>query len=347
MKKKTIILFAILLAILVGIACYMQYRYTHQSIKSFTATGCTVEGIIVKDSVSYLEVQFDDEKHTMKKIAVKDEEILKKISESNLQEIIGVNIASDIPKNVLEDDHLVSDFNNFNPLQLLTETDKYDKFFEIADVSFSEEHSFVGKVLEETTTYMIVEPEKDEYERTVAEKIKVEYGIDHKDYLYGVGRMVVIYYKGAINSTENPIIKTNDISVEGFREWEMKVVPSNENVSKKIYDKAQPHDSDTTSHWYRQYNLYYHGLEDVIITVDGEQHSLAHALKRGKITMSAILAKANQDVSDGIIEDLRYKDGGSTVFKYPDYTIVKYHTLDGNDDMYIGTPDIDIYVKDK
>ena len=99
MKKKTIILFAILLVILVGIACFMQYRYTHQSLKSFTATGCTAEGIIVKDSVSYLEVQFDDEKHTAKKIAVKDEEILKKISESNLQEIIGVNIASDIPKN--------------------------------------------------------------------------------------------------------------------------------------------------------------------------------------------------------------------------------------------------------
>ena len=349
MKKKTIILFAILLVILVGIACFMQYRYTHQSIKSFTATGCAVEGIVVKDSVSYLEVQFDDEKHTAKKIAVKDEEILKKISESNLQEIIGVNIASDIPKKVLEDDHLVSDFNNFNPLQLLTETDKYDEFFEIADVSFSDEHSFVGKVIEETTTYMIVEPEKDEYERTVAEKIKIEYGTDHLDYLYGTGRLVVIYYKGDINTADGNMasIKSDDISTEGFREWEMKVVPSNENVSKKIYDKAQPHDSDTTSHWYRQYNLYYHGLEDVIITVDGEQHSLAHALKRGKITMSAILAKANQDVSDGIIEDLRYKDGGSTVFKYPDYTIVKYHTLDGNDDMYIGTPDIDIYVKDK
>ena len=85
----------------------------------------------------------------------------------------------------------------------------------------------------------------------------------------------------------------------------------------------------------------------MIITVDGEQHSLAHALKRGKITMSAILAKANQDVSDGVIQDLRYKDGGSAVFKCPDYTIVKYHTLDGNDDMYIGTPDIVIDVKDR
>ena len=216
-------------------------------------------------------------------------------------------------------------------------------------VNPEEEQSFVGKVIEETTTYMIVESEKDEYERTVAEKIKIEYGTDHIDYLYGTGRMVVIYYKGKINTDDGKMssIKTDDISVEGFRDWKMKVVPSNELVTKKIYDKAQPHDSDSESYWYRQYNLYYHGLEDVIITVDGEQHSLAHALKRGKITMSAILAKANRDVADGVIQDLRYKDGGSAVFKYPDYTIVKYHTLDGNDDMYIGTPDIGIDVKDR
>ena len=216
-------------------------------------------------------------------------------------------------------------------------------------VNSNKEQSFVGKVIEETTTYMIVEPANDEYERTVAEQIKIEYGTDHKDYLYGTGRLVVIYYKGEINTDDGKMssIKTDDISVEGFREWEMKVVSSNEHTTKKIYDKAQPHDSDTESHWYRQYNLYYHGLEDVIITVDGEQHSLAHAMKLGKITMSAILAKANQDVSDGIIDELVYKDGGSHVYKYPDYTIVKYHTLDGNDDMYIGTTDIGIDVANK
>lgn len=216
-------------------------------------------------------------------------------------------------------------------------------------VNPDEEQSFVGTVIEETTSYMVVEPAHDEYEKTVADRIKIEYGTDHIDYLYGTGRMVVIYYKGDINTADGNMasIKSDDISTEGFREWEMKVVPSNEPNNKKIMEKTQPHDSDTTSHWYKQYNLYYHGLEDVIITVDGEKHSLAHALKRGKITMSAILAKANQDVSDGVIQDLRYKDGGSVVFKYPDYTIVKYHTLDGNDDMYIGTPDIGIDVKDR
>ena len=216
-------------------------------------------------------------------------------------------------------------------------------------VNPDEEQSFVGKVIEETTTYMIVEPEKDEYERTVAEKIKIEYGTDHLDYLYGTGRLVVIYYKGDINTADGNMasIKSDDISTEGFREWEMKVVPSKEPNNKKIMEKTQPQNSETTSHWYKQYNLYYHGLEDVIITVDGEQHSLAHALKRGKITMSAILAKANQDVTDGVIEEISYDDGGSSVFKYPDYTIVKYHTLDGNDDMYIGTPGIGIDVKNR
>ena len=216
-------------------------------------------------------------------------------------------------------------------------------------VNPDEEQSFVGTVIEETTSYMVVEPAHDEYEKTVADRIKIEYGTDHIDYLYGTGRMVVIYYKGDINTADGNMasIKSDDISTEGFREWEMKVVPSNEPNNKKIMEKTQPHDSDTTSHWYKQYNLYYHGLEDVIITVDGEQHSLAHALKRGKITMSAILAKANQDVADGVIEEISYDDGGSSVFKYPDYTIVKYHTLDGNDDMYIGTPDIGIDVKNK
>ena len=216
-------------------------------------------------------------------------------------------------------------------------------------VNPDEEQSFVGTVIEETTSYMVVEPAHDEYEKTVADRIKIEYGTDHIDYLYGTGRMVVIYYKGDINTADGNMasIKSDDISTEGFREWEMKVVPSNEPNNKKIMEKTQPHDSDTTSHWYKQYNLYYHGLEDVIITLDGEQHSLAHALKRGKITMSAILAKANQDVADGVIEEISYDDGGSAVFKYPDYTIVKYHTLDGNDDMYIGTPDIGIDVKDR
>lgn len=53
-------------------------------------------------------------------------------------------------------------------------------------------NSFVGKVIEETTTYMIVEPVKDKADGDMGDKVKVEYGTDHYDYLYGQGRKVVI-----------------------------------------------------------------------------------------------------------------------------------------------------------
>ena len=108
-------------------------------------------------------------------------------------------------------------------------------------VNPDEEQSFVGTVIEETTSYMVVEPAHDEYEKTVADRIKIEYGTDHIDYLYGTGRMVVIYYKGDINTADGNMasIKSDDISTEGFREWEMKVVPSNEPNNKKIMEKCR------------------------------------------------------------------------------------------------------------
>lgn len=210
-------------------------------------------------------------------------------------------------------------------------------------VNLSEEQSFLATILEETSSYMIVEPAENEYERVIADKIKIEYSTEHIDYLYGTGRKVVIYYKGSIDATEPATIKTDEISTEGFREWNLKVFPSTTAIKELVVPKAPEYDKD----WYRQYNLYYYGIDGIAVEVDGKDLDLTAAINQGMITMSAILARANQDVADGKIDELMYKDGGSKVYKYPDYTIVKYHTLDGNDDMYIGTPDIDINVANK
>lgn len=81
--------------------------------------------------------------------------------------------------------------------------------------------------------------------------------------------------------------------------------------------------------------------------VDNQTISLIEALENGKLTLNAIIQKANRDVADGKLEELVYKDGGSQVYKYPDYTIIKYHTLDGNRDVYIGSSDMDIHIADK
>ncbi len=209
-------------------------------------------------------------------------------------------------------------------------------------------YSFVGTVLEETTTYMIVEPIKDKPDITMGDKVKVEYGTDHIDYLYGIGRKVVIYFEGKHIATEDgmKLIKSDDISTEGFREFEIEVKPS-QKKEKRMVLSSDDIDKFTSFGHISDVNLYYYGLDEVMITIKGFTMPLEKALEQGRITLQGIIAKANQDVTDGLLEELVYKDGGSQVYKYPDYTIIKYHTLDGNRDVYIGSADMDIEIANK
>ena len=74
-------------------------------------------------------------------------------------------------------------------------------------------NSFVGTVIEETATYMIVEPNEDEIERKSSDRIVVNYGTDHIDYLYGIGRKVIINYSGYILETYPAQINTDSIQI--------------------------------------------------------------------------------------------------------------------------------------
>lgn len=186
--------------------------------------------------------------------------------------------------------------------------------------------SFVGTILEETTKYMIVEPNKDEEERKSADKIQINYGTDHIDYLYGVGRKVVIYYTGEIMESYPAKINTNNISINGYEDFEI-TVKASKNVRKKkiLNNKDLAADS-------RDFNLYYYGLDEVRVNVNNKNMSLEEALKSGKITLSGIEQKANKDFPNAI----SYDDGGSMEYHYKNYTIIKVHKLDGNRDVYIG-----------
>lgn len=186
--------------------------------------------------------------------------------------------------------------------------------------------SFVGTILEETRKYMIVEPNEDEKERKSADKIQINYGTDHIDYLYGVGRKVVIYYTGEIMESYPAKINTNNISINGYEDFEI-TVKASKNVRKKkiLNNKDLAADS-------RDFNLYYYGLDEVSVNVNNKNMSLEEALKSGKITLSGIEQKANKDFPNAI----SYDDGGSMEYHYKNYTIIKVHKLDGNRDVYIG-----------
>lgn len=198
-------------------------------------------------------------------------------------------------------------------------------------------NSFVGTVLEETSTYMIVEPNEDEEERKSADKIKIDYGTEHKDYSYGVGRKVIIKYSGYIKETYPAQIDTDDILINGYEQFVLTVKTSiNKNKTKILNNK----DLDKYN---TDYDLYYYGIDEVNITIDNKTMLLEDALKSGKITLDGIVEKANKDLNEGNITGDMYKDGGSMIYQYSNYTIIKLHTIDGNRDVYIGTKDMTIH----
>ena len=64
-------------------------------------------------------------------------------------------------------------------------------------------------------------------------------------------------------------------------------------------------------------------------------------IKNGNIEneklIDEILQQGKLDAKYGICEEAYYKDGGSIEYQYPKYTVLKYHSLDGNGDFVIGS----------
>lgn len=193
-------------------------------------------------------------------------------------------------------------------------------------------NSFVGTILEETTTYMIVEPNEDEVERKSADKIVINYGTDHIDYLYGVGRKVIINYTGDIMESYPAQINTDNILINGYEKFELTVKTSDNKNTNKILNNRDLYKNNS------DYDLYYYGLDEVKITVDNKTMSLKEALRSGKMTIDGLIIKANKDFPNAV----SYDDGGSMEYHYDNYTIIKLHKVDGNRDVYIGTKDITI-----
>ena len=207
--------------------------------------------------------------------------------------------------------------------------------------------SFVGTVIEEDTHYMVVEPNTDEEEYRISKKIRVEYLNDHIDYLYGKGRKVVITYIPPIEGGKT--IVTDDIRHDGFEDFTLSVQYYEDKLP--VTSSAMPYsdryitlvannrDFNCDS---SDYNLYYLGLYDVYVTVDKTTLPLKEALFYGKVTLDGIIAECNRLSSLGIIQDEVFKDGGSTIYDFGDFRILKYHTLDGNRDIFIGKPEMTI-----
>ena len=130
------------------------------------------------------------------------------------------------------------------------------------------------------------------------------------------------------------IIKTVNITYNSIPDFEILFYDQDPTESYKVYTILDKSETDKYD-----YNIYgYNGI--VNIKIDGNEYSLKEALLENKITMEEIIGKADKDEKDGKITAEMYKDGGSMEYYYDNYTIIKFATLSGNRDVYIGTKDL-------
>lgn len=142
-------------------------------------------------------------------------------------------------------------------------------------------------------------------------------------------------------TTPPPTIEA-DRDITGNLDFELSVTPSGKKERTEILRVNEKYENGSTS-----YSLYYYGLSDVSITIDGQTLPLAQALQEGKLTPQDIRRKGWQDLENKKIRGGAYRDGGSVDYLYGDFTIIKFNTLDGLRDFYIGIPEMELNALEK
>ncbi|MBR3996191.1 MAG: hypothetical protein IKI97_13065 [Clostridia bacterium] len=135
MKKYIYLIISLLIVVIgSGIICFQNHK-ADNTVNCSGSVMCSAQSFQNTNDGAYLEITLDDEKHTKKKLAIKDENVIKKLNDNPIEYVIGVNLKATIPDKALEGK---ADYYIKDSIQLLIDYDDYDKYFEIVDVSFGE-----------------------------------------------------------------------------------------------------------------------------------------------------------------------------------------------------------------
>lgn len=141
--------------------------------------------------------------------------------------------------------------------------------------------------------------------------------------------IVSLRFETLMDVTEFPVICSYSLESSNYtKKFELNYYQRKDKGLKKIIDKNDNPDY--------KYSVYTFG-GDVDFTIDKDMvYTFEKAIEQKILTVEDILTQARMDADYGICEKGYYSDGGSTEFLYEDYTILKYSTLDGLEDVVIG-----------
>lgn len=122
-------------------------------------------------------------------------------------------------------------------------------------------------------------------------------------------------------TTPPPTIEADRDTIDNL-DFELSVTPSGKKERTEILRVNEKYENGSTS-----YSLYYYGLSDVSITIDGQTLPLAQALQEGKLTPQDILRNSYLRKESGEIDGGAFRDGGTVHYSYEDFTIFKLDSV--------------------
>lgn len=103
---------------------------------------------------------------------------------------------------------------------------KREKSVPVSDSTFDINLSFAGTIIEENQAYLIVEPNEDEDVRKISDRLYVQLkDIENRDYLYGEGQKVVIYY---IASPKSAVFEITATKILPYADENIGVLPADD-----------------------------------------------------------------------------------------------------------------------
>ena len=264
---------------------------------------------------------------------------------------ISDNIKEDsiiIENNKIKNEELLDNFienaNNKQPaiLELNIITDEKLSSIKLEYVPGKNYENVNLKASYENEEIIMTAPDKnwtfEDYQKYYGYYILTKDGAKEKydDYHFKIKRqtvenIVTVYFNAELlDLTEIPIICKYDLDSSLYRKIYGDLT-YNQRRDLGIEQIAYKNQYDNTD-----YGFYTIG-GDVTITVEDDMiYSLEEALKNKILKVEDIMTQAKLDEKYGICDTAYYTDGGSIEYRYKDYTILKYNTLDGNKDLFIG-----------
>ncbi|NLO82237.1 MAG: hypothetical protein GX094_04145 [Clostridiales bacterium] len=133
-KKRIILILSAVVVLCLSTAVYNNNK--PKDLTSFIAAGCSAEDYSQQEDIGYITLKLDGVKNRTMVLEVEDRELQEQLLQTDLSDIIGVNMVMTIPAK--EINSLPVDPRNFDALKLLYNTDQYDGYIKIEKIFFGE-----------------------------------------------------------------------------------------------------------------------------------------------------------------------------------------------------------------